>query len=426
MLALMRRPVGSRSGNVATSLGSGMFGRGRSNRSNSTIGPLPGGVARSDVGIVSTPHAPAHAVRDTASRPTRSDGIHGEHFPPGPVRARVSNSATPAGRMSSLSGGQDAADGLARVAQARHALAQRGEVESSRRAWRRRRAVTSRPRSGRVDPRRRGAAARRTSRAVRARPTTSSGMPCRPRCGRCSSTSTRAGTPLRSATLSTRNCRASVRVRTRFTRRSIHVGDRAPPPARWPNLSSQSFRCALGRRDAVTGDRPTASRRARARALKEICDVVEDLPPVQHTCRLHGPAGEGLEEHRRELDVPCRRSWRRREVDLPHEVRAARKIERAGGPRLVHRQGGPAVAGDPGLVPERLGDALAEDQPQVLRRVVAVDFHVARGLDVRSSRPWRAICSTMCAGTGRGVSTSRGPCRRGRPSPRRSSPWSFA
>ena len=125
----------------------------------------------------------------------------------------------------------------------------------------------------------------------------------------------------------------------------------------------------------------TASRSARASALKLISTMWWRISPrVQRDVQVAlGAAREGLEEDRRELHVPRADLGAARQRHLPHEVRPARQIERAGDAGLVHRQRRPPVAHEAGLVAERLRDALADDQAQVFGRVVAVDLDVARG-----------------------------------------------
>ena len=62
----------------------------------------------------------------------------------------------------------------------------------------------------------------------------------------------------------------------------------------------------------------------------------------------------------------------------------------ARGERLVHRHRRVAEPGDPGPVAERLGERRAEDQRDVLDRVVLVDVEVAVAWIARSNRPWWA------------------------------------
>jgi hypothetical protein len=66
---------------------------------------------------------------------------------------------------------------------------------------------------------------------------------------------------------------------------------------------------------------------------------------------------------------------------LVHDVRTARDVDDGLHERLVERDGGVPEAGDAALVAERLADRLAEDDRDVLDRVVGVDVGVAVGGD---------------------------------------------
>ena len=208
-----------------------------------------------------------------------------------------------------------------------------------------------------------------------------------------SSTRTSARTPLRSATASTRNCSASTRSALRLLRRSSMRGHRAPGCATWAHfwpvpledadvVSRLSREGALGRGHAGGArlDLHRLAQRPRER-LEAISTMWCRISPrVEHDVQVAlRAARERLEEHRRELDVPGPDLGPAGQRHLPDEERPPREIERAGDARLVHRQRRPPVADDARLVAERLGDALPEDEPQVLGRVVAVDLHVARG-----------------------------------------------
>ena len=65
------------------------------------------------------------------------------------------------------------------------------------------------------------------------------------------------------------------------------------------------------------------------------------------------------------------------ETHVPHQPRAARDIQHHPRQRFVHRRVRFAVAADPGLVAERLGDALADRDRRILGGVVLVDMQVA-------------------------------------------------
>src|SRR4051795_7483346 len=85
------------------------------------------------------------------------------------------------------------------------------------------------------------------------------------------------------------------------------------------------------------------------------------------------------------------RAWNARCGSLTRAARrwsSSRKSRRSAGlslpswrEHLVHGDGGVAVAGDALLVPERLGEGLAEGDGDVLHRVVCVDVQVAVGAD---------------------------------------------
>src|SRR5580658_10169269 len=221
-----------------------------------------------------------------------------------------------------------------------------------------------------------------TARAVRTRPTTSLGTPMPAMMCPSSSTRTSAGTPLRSATVSTRYCSASTRSELRLERRSYmrlivrHVARSGPV------LGDSVDERPLGRRHARDArlDLDRFAQRAGQGLEADLDDVVQDLAAVHdHVQVALRPAGERLEEHRCQLHVPRPDLRPGGQRHFPDEVRAAREIERARGPRLVHRQRGRAVAKDARLVAERLGNALPDHQAQVLGRVVTVDLDVARG-----------------------------------------------
>ena len=68
-----------------------------------------------------------------------------------------------------------------------------------------------------------------------------------------------------------------------------------------------------------------------------------------------------------------------RQVD--HGVRTAADVDDRVGERLVHRDRALPEPGDPGSIAERLGERRAEDERDVLDRVVLVDLEVAVGAD---------------------------------------------
>ena len=79
----------------------------------------------------------------------------------------------------------------------------------------------------------------------------------------------------------------------------------------------------------------------------------------------------------------------RGEVDVVGEERAAGEVEGHLDQRLVERQGHRAEPADAGLVAQRLGQHLAEGDPDVLDRVVGVHLEVAAGrhLEVEAAVP---------------------------------------
>ena len=62
-------------------------------------------------------------------------------------------------------------------------------------------------------------------------------------------------------------------------------------------------------------------------------------------------------------------------------IRTAADVDDRVGERLVHRDRALPEAGDPGSIAERLGERRAEDEGDVLDRVVLVDLEVAVGAD---------------------------------------------
>ena len=84
----------------------------------------------------------------------------------------------------------------------------------------------------------------------------------------------------------------------------------------------------------------------------------------------------------------CSMSWSGRpparsaaEWQVDHGIRTAADVDDRMGERLVHRDRALAEPGDPGSIAERLGERRAEDERDVLDRVVLVDLEVAVGAD---------------------------------------------
>ena len=139
---------------------------------------------------------------------------------------------------------------------------------------------------------------------------------------------------------------------------------------------------ALGRGDAVAarvdlaGDAERAAERLE-RGLGEVMVVAAGAAQVER--RAGGP-GERLERVLDELERQAAGALAaERQVD--DRVRPAADVDDGGRERLVHRHGALAEAGDPGPVAERLGERGAEDERDVLDRVVLVDLEVAVGVD---------------------------------------------
>src|SRR2546426_397149 len=110
-------------------------------------------------------------------------------------------------------------------------------------------------------------------------------------------------------------------------------------------------------------------------------DVVR-VPPIRHVdVQVHGRVRrqrlkEVLEEVQVEaLDPPVR------QLDVVDEIGPAAEVHRDLRQRLVQRHPGRPEAPDPRLRAQRLLERLAEDDADVLHRVVVVDVRVAAGLD---------------------------------------------
>ena len=125
--------------------------------------------------------------------------------------------------------------------------------------------------------------------------------------------------------------------------------------------------------------RPTAMRRARAKALKMASALWWSLSPRAEIVEV-APCGarervEEVAEHlRRNVADPLAA-----EFGVPFEVDAASEVEEHQRPAVVHRQG-EAVAGDSGLRAQRAVDGLAQGDGHILHRVVFVDVEVAPGI----------------------------------------------
>ena len=66
-----------------------------------------------------------------------------------------------------------------------------------------------------------------------------------------------------------------------------------------------------------------------------------------------------------------------RELGVPHAPRPPGDIQRHPRQRFIHRRIGGAITPDPGLVPQRLGNALADRNGRILGRVVLVNVQIA-------------------------------------------------
>ena len=138
-----------------------------------------------------------------------------------------------------------------------------------------------------------------------------------------------------------------------------------------------------GMAPAARGSGSTASRSARATALKQASAMWWLLTPsrqrdVEGDAAVHREGGEELAD---ELGVEAA-DLRRREVDLPDQEGPAGEVERGADQRVVHREVAGAVAADAALVAERLRERAAERDADVLDGVVVVDVQVAGGADL--------------------------------------------
>ena len=176
----------------------------------------------------------------------------------------------------------------------------------------------------------------------------------------------------------------------------------------------------------------TASRRQRATPLNDASRMWWVFFPVtRRMCSvIAGGGDEGAPELLGQLRVERRRAQRRHvgpEGHVVGEIGPAREVEGHLDQRLVEGQGDRGEAPDAGLVPERLGQGLAEHDADVLDGVVGVDVEVAGGLD-------RQVEPAVAAELGEHVveeRDARSPprptrCRRGPRRRRWSSPWSGA
>ena len=159
------------------------------------------------------------------------------------------------------------------------------------------------------------------------------------------------------------------------------------------------------------GSMETASRRARANALK-LASIMWWAFEPERTQRCSGHL-RGVGDRPEELLGQLRVEARDRHVGklrVEGAERPARDVDRALTQRLVHRHQRRAEAADPGAVTQRLVDRLPEADPDVLGGVVGTGLQVpgrlrARGRDARDGR-----AAPAC---------DRGSRRRSRSSPRR-------
>ena len=91
---------------------------------------------------------------------------------------------------------------------------------------------------------------------------------------------------------------------------------------------------------------------------------------------------EGVVELLEELRVHVADLWGR-EGGAPDQVGPVRQVDGAAGQGLVHRDDREPEAPDAPEVPKGLADRLAQDDPDILHRVMKVDVQVALRLDVK-------------------------------------------
>ena len=196
----------------------------------------------------------------------------------------------------------------------------------------------------------------------------------------------------------------------------------------------RQFPLALPNVPLVDGTPPpstrTASRRQRAVPLNDASTMWWVFFPV--TRRRCSVMPDAVTKARQNSSASCGSNGgepERRHVGseghVVGEVGATRDVEGHLHQRLVERQGDRREPADARLVPEGLGQGLAEHDAHVLDGVVGVDVEVPGGLD-RSGRAPRAGRAGRACGRRTG-SRSRPPpirCRRGPARRRWPSPWS--
>ena len=167
------------------------------------------------------------------------------------------------------------------------------------------------------------------------------------------------------------------------------------------SIDGRASERALGRRHARALDPHRVAQRpgdALERRLDHVVAVAPDsdrmcsvIPAPNANARQNSSASCGSK-------VPIHSDDR---VDLVHEERAARQVERDLHQRLVERDERRREPAHAGLVAERLLERGAEHDADVLDRVVGVDLEVARRLD-RAGRTRRACpsCSSMWSKNG--------------------------
>ena len=104
---------------------------------------------------------------------------------------------------------------------------------------------------------------------------------------------------------------------------------------------------------------------------------------MQNQVQVHQRIGShGLPEHLDEFRIEFT-DLRRRNVGPIHEPHSAAEIEGRGDERFFHRQGHASVAGNPGFVPQRLGERLSETNADVFDRVMLIDVKVSLSIDLQ-------------------------------------------
>ena len=133
---------------------------------------------------------------------------------------------------------------------------------------------------------------------------------------------------------------------------------------------------AVAWRGSISTGGAQRAREALEAAFDDMVVVLAVLvPDVQ---REAADLGEGLEPFLEQLGVHLAELGLG-EIHLPDQVRPVGGVERDLGQRLVHRDHGAAVAADAGAVAQRLGQAFAQHDADILGRVVVVDMQVALG-----------------------------------------------